>query len=76
VRARAGVSGRLSRCLPIGTYRDRAYRVRPDLLRAWGGLSVRDGYLQRSARLPEFLDAERFHSWFTNQRVPLITANN
>jgi len=56
VRGRPRVSGRLDRCLPIGEYRDRAYRMRLDLLEAWGGLSVKDGYLQRSARLPRFLD--------------------
>jgi hypothetical protein len=60
VQARPGVSGRLARCLPIGEWRDRAYRVQRDVLEAWGGLSVKNGYLQRSARLPEFLDAQRF----------------
>jgi hypothetical protein len=34
VRARRGVSGRLKRCIPIGDYRDRAYRVRRNLLSA------------------------------------------
>ena len=46
VRAKPGVSGRLERCIPIGEWRDRAYRVRKDLLKAWGGLTVRDGYIQ------------------------------
>jgi hypothetical protein len=45
VRARRGVSGRLKRCIPIGEYRERAYRVRHDLLSEWGGLEVKDGYL-------------------------------
>jgi hypothetical protein len=76
VRARPGVSGRLKRCVPIGEYRDRAYRVRRDLLDEWGGLSVRDGYLQRSARLPRFLDAPRFLRWIERQRPVLIQANN
>lgn len=76
VRGRPGVSGRLRRCLPVGEYRDRAYRVRPDLLGAWGGLSVKDGYLQRSARLPRFLDPERFHAWFERQKPALVEANN
>ena len=56
VRARPGLSGRFERCLPIGEWRDRAYRVRRDLIEAWGGLSVKDGYLQRSARLPRLID--------------------
>lgn len=76
VRGRPGVSGRLKRCLPIGEYRERAYRVRPDLLEKWGGLSVRDGYVQRSARLPRFLDAPRFLRWMQGQRPVLIQANN
>ncbi len=76
VRGRPGVSGRLMRCLPIGEYRDRAYRVRRDLLAEWGGLSVRDGYLQRSARLPRFLDARRFLRWMEKQQPTLIQANN
>lgn len=76
VRARAGVSGRLKRCIPVGDYRRRAYRVWPHLLTAWGGLSVRDGYLQRSARLPEFIDAARFYRWFLSQNVPILQTNN
>lgn len=75
VRARPGVSGRLERCIPIGSYRSRAYRVRPELLSAWGGLGVRDGYLQRSARLPELADAGRFLAWWQEQRPTLRAAN-
>ena len=76
VRAKANVSGRLKRCLAIGSYRNRAYRVEPDLLNEWGGLSVNDGYLQRSARLPEFLDAARFFEWFQRQAPELEAQNN
>jgi hypothetical protein len=76
VRARPGVSGRLECCLPIGEWRDRAYRVRREILEKWGGLSVNDGYLQRSARLPEFLDAGRFRRWFDSQQPTLIQTNN
>jgi hypothetical protein len=76
VRARPGVSGRLRRCLPIGEWRDRAYRVRSDLLEIWGGLSVKDGYLQRSARLPEFLDPGRFIRWLDSQSPTLVQTNN
>ena len=76
VRARAGVSGRLERCIQIGDYRRRAYRVWPPLLAVWGGLSVHDGYLQRSARLPEFLDAAKFYRWFLSKNVPFIRSNN
>jgi hypothetical protein len=43
---------------------------------AWGGLSVKDGYLQRSARLPKFKDAGRFYRWLLAQGIPLIQRNN
>jgi Nucleotide modification associated domain 3 len=76
VTGRPAASGRLRRCIPIGEYRDRAYRVRRDLLDEWGGLSVKDGYLQRSARLPRFLDAERFLCWLETQEPFLIQSNN
>lgn len=76
VRAAPGVSGRLKRALDVGEYRDRAYRVRREVLDAWGGLSVNDGYLQRSARLPRLLDPPRFLGWFHDQRPELVAANN
>ena len=76
VRARKGVSGRLERCIPIGDFRSRAYRVFPHLLKTWGGLSVKNGYLQRSARLPEFKNAAKFYDWFTAQKPSLIARNN
>ncbi|MEO6544809.1 MAG: hypothetical protein ABIP05_12280 [Nitrospiraceae bacterium] len=76
VRAYPGVSGRLRRCIPIGEYRDRAYRVRRDLLALWGGLDIKDGYIQRSVRLPAFLDAERFYQWFLSKTPELVAANN
>jgi hypothetical protein len=69
-------SGRLKQCIPVGEYRDRAYRVRRDLLESWGGLSVKDGYLQRSARLPRFLDTARFLRWFESQQPSLMQTNN
>jgi hypothetical protein len=76
VYARPKVSGRLERCFPIGEWRDHAYRVRRDVLDAWGGLSVKDGYLQRSARLPWFLAPERFRRWFESKGPTLLRANN
>ena len=47
VRADPAVSGRLRRCIPIGEWRNRSYRVRTDLLERWGHLSCRDGFIQR-----------------------------
>lgn len=76
VRARPKVSGRLERCFPIGEWRDRAYRVRRDVLEAWGGLSVKDGYLQRSARLPKFCRPEQFERWFESQEPTFLQVNN
>jgi hypothetical protein len=76
VFGRPGASGRLTHCIPFGEYRDRAYRVRLDLLDEWGGLSVKDGYVQRSGRLPRFLDAARFLSWLEARNPTLVQENN
>lgn len=76
VQGRVKVSGRLRECLPIGEYRAGAYRVRRPLLEEWGGLSVTDGYLQRSARFPSFSDPQRFFHWFEKQKPQLLQANN
>lgn len=76
VRAKPMESGRLEQCIPIGEWRDRAYRVRKDLLKAWGGLSVKDGYIQRSAVPPTFNNAKQFYDWFKRQSVNLVSRNN
>jgi hypothetical protein len=76
VRARPKISGRLQKCIPIGEYRDRAYRVKREILDSWGGLTVNDGYLQRSARLPQFCEAARFYDWFVSNSPCLIQENN
>ena len=76
VRANPGVSGRLRRCIPIGELRHRVYRVRNDLLDAWGGLDLKDGYIHRSVRLPAFRDAAKFHRWFRSQKPELVPENN
>jgi hypothetical protein len=76
VRAKPGASGRLRRCIPIGELRDRVYRVRNNLLDAWGGLDIKDGYIQRSVQLPAFRDAAKFCGWFHAQRPELVAENN
>ena len=76
VVGREGVSGRLARCIPIGEYRDRAYRVRKDVLAAWGDISANDGYLQRSAVFPSLLDPNRFQEWWQDQKPELVRKNN
>ena len=70
------ISGRLEKCIPIGEWRSRAYRVKNELLEEWGGLSVKDGYIQRSAVPPSFLNPTKFYQWFLNQGVKLIQENN
>lgn len=62
-----GISGRFEKAIPVGEYRDKAYRVRHDLLDAWGGLTVKDGYIQRSAVPPLFQNPEKFLSWLKAQ---------
>lgn len=76
VTGRAGASGRFDRCLEFAGFRAGAYRVRPELLERWGGLGVRDGYVQRSARLPELSSPERFLDWLAAQRVALVARDN
>jgi hypothetical protein len=76
VRANKGMSGRLSQCIPIGEWRNGAYRVRKKLLKKWGGLTVRDGFIQRSARPPLFLKPKKFYRWFLRQDIKLTTSNN
>lgn len=76
VHAQPKVSGKLHRCIPIGEWREGAYRVKRDILERWGGLSVKNGYLQRSARLPQILRPDMFLQWLYSQ-APIITqANN
>jgi hypothetical protein len=76
VRAVAGKSGRLENFIPIGRYRDRAYRIDRSILEVWGGLDVQDGYIQRSAFLPEFTNSDLFLKWFSRQSPKLLTKNN
>lgn len=76
VRARPNVSGRFERCIPIGEWRSASYRVRQDVLDAWGGLSVKDGFIQRSAVPPAFNKPHQFLAWLKKQGVKLVARNN
>jgi hypothetical protein len=69
------VSGRLVSLVPIGEWRKFAYRLREPLLELWGGISSRDGYIQRDACVPHFLDPEKFLRWF-HERGPVLVAQN
>jgi hypothetical protein len=75
VHAERRGSGRLRRCIPIGERRDGAYRVRRELLVAWGGLSCKDGYLQRSAVPPLLLDPPRFLAWLEALGPEVVASN-
>jgi hypothetical protein len=75
VHADPAASGRLRRCIPIGEFRDGAYRVRRDLLEAWGGLSCKDGFIQRSAVPPRFSEPERFRAWLERAGAELVASN-
>jgi Nucleotide modification associated domain 3 len=76
VRAKPHVSGRFEQCVPIGEWRSGAYRVRQDVLDAWGGLSVRDGFIQRSAVPPSLTRPSQFLRWLQKQGIRLIARNN
>ena len=76
VRAKPGVSGRFDRCVPIGEFRKGAYRVQQKVLDAWGGLSVKDGFIQRSAVPPSFNDPRKFLNWLKKQDIRLLARNN
>lgn len=60
-------SGRFRKAIVIGEYRDRAYRVTKDLLEAWGGLKIKNGYIQRSARPSLFEHPKQFLTWLDAQ---------
>jgi hypothetical protein len=76
IRGQLGNSGRFDRCVPIGEFRNKAYRVRKDILNEWGGLSIKDGYLQRSIHPPRLCEPKRFMRWLTRQKISLVQANN
>lgn len=76
VQAVENRSGRLTRCIPIGEYRANAYRVSKPILDAWGGLSVNDGYMQRSAVFPSLSDPDMFLKWWNAQKPELVSRNN
>lgn len=75
VRGKPGVSGRFDRCIMIGSWREGAYRVDPNIEKAWGGLSVKNGFIQRSVVPPEFSQPARFRSWLRKQKVTLLKEN-
>lgn len=68
-------SGRFAKAIPIGENRDGAYRVTQETLDAWGGLGVKNGFIQRSVCPPWFVDPNRFMVWIDSNHHSLIAAN-
>lgn len=75
VRARPALSGRLTKCIPIGEWRNRAYRVRHELLTDWGGVSANDGFIQRCVWPPSLLNPSKFYDWFCRQQSEIVQSN-
>lgn len=75
VFANSTLSGRFSKAIPIGEYRNGAYRVKNDILDLWGGIGVKDGFIQRSVCPPWFNQSEQFLEWFESQHVDFIKSN-
>lgn len=69
-------SGRLERCIEIGEYREKSYRIKKDLLEKWGGITNNNGYIQRSAYPPKFKEPDKFLDWFYSQDIRLVNQNN
>ena len=76
VKGKPFVSGRFTKCIPIGEFRKNSYRVKTNLLQEWGDLEVNDGWIQRSANPPMFRQTDKFLSWLRNLEPKLIAANN
>jgi len=68
-------SGRFDRAIPIGEFRDKSYRVTNAMLDLWGGIGVKNGYIQRSVNPPWFDNPEQFLEWIHSQQVILINRN-
>lgn len=75
VIAQPELSGRFEKAVPIGEFRSGAYRVTHEILEAWGGLNVKDGFIQRSVCPPWFANAAQFAIWLQKQQTKLICNN-
>ncbi|MFA4956781.1 MAG: hypothetical protein WC556_07380 [Candidatus Methanoperedens sp.] len=70
-------SGRLKLLIPIGEQlANKHYYVQEKLFKAWGGISSRNGWIQRSVYLPHFCDPEKFMQWFDTQNPEFVHENN
>ncbi len=77
VRAEPNGSGRFTKAIPIGEPRPRGsnYYVDPNILIKWGGLDVRNGWIQRSGITPWLCDPEKFLIWFDEKKPKLVRSN-
>jgi hypothetical protein len=64
----SSLSGRFEKAIPFGSYRNGAYRVEKRLLDVWGGLRIKDGYVQRGMRPPHFEETDKFLDWLNEKR--------
>lgn len=69
------LSGRFNKAIPIGEFRRKAYRVTNSILEEWGGLDVKDGFIQRSVCPPWFTEPNKFIDWLSCKNVKLINNN-
>lgn len=75
VFANSSLSGRFNKAIPIGEFRNGSYRVLNEVLDAWGGIDVKDGFIQRSVCPPWFTKPEQFLTWLESKQVMLINSN-
>ena len=68
-------SGRLKKALTIGERREGTYRVSNEILDAWGGLGVKNGFIQRSVCPPWFSNPSKFLTWFEHQKTEITIGN-
>jgi hypothetical protein len=68
-------SGRFRNCIPIGEYRNGAYRVKKSVLEEWGELGINDGFIQRNRNPPFFLNPNQLKLWL-KKKNPKIIQNN
>lgn len=76
VRGEAEISGRFKKCIPIGEFRNKSYRVKTEILYEWGNIGVKDGWIQRSVNPPLFLNPEKFMKWLHDKSPVLLASNN
>lgn len=76
VIAKQKISGRFCECIPIGEWRNKSYRVQNEVLDKWGDITVKDGFIQRSAVPPLFKNPEKFLTWLDDLEIKTVSNNN